>query len=302
MSEIIRIGTDCSGIEAPIQALRNINIYFSHEFSSDIDRYCIDSIRANYTPKKIFTDITKRNIKEVPDIDLYVCGFPCQPFSLAGNKKGTKDKRGKIFYSCLEVIKYKKPKYFLMENVKGLVTIENGIFFNNILKLLQDLKIYDVYWKVLNTKDYGIPQNRERLYIIGIRKNLRKTFNWPTPVKMKNLISFIDKNDTQKKVVPNFIKESNMLKNIPKNSLVVDFSYPKCRYINSDKICPCITTTCNNLWCIPLKRYLNIEELLKLQGFPKNFKQVVSDTQMKKQIGNSMSVCVLENIFKKLLN
>jgi len=100
---MLRVGTDCSGIEAPIQALQQLKIPFRHIFSSEIDEYCIQSIKANYKPKIIFGDkngkfpegdIRKRNIKDVTDIDLYVCGFPCQPFSTAGIRQGLEDERG----------------------------------------------------------------------------------------------------------------------------------------------------------------------------------------------------------------
>lgn len=118
----------------------------------------------------------KRKIKDIPDIDLYICGFPCQPFSMAGERKGTEDSRGTIFYECLKVIRNKKPNYFILENVKGLITIDKGNTFKEILQSLKNLKIYNVEWKVLNTKDYGIPQNRERIFIIGIKKSLKKEF------------------------------------------------------------------------------------------------------------------------------
>ena len=95
---MLRVGTDCSGIEAPIMALKQLKIPFYHEFSSEIDKHCIASIKANYKPKIIFGDIKKRKIKDVPDIDLYVCGFPCQPFSMAGERNGIEDSRGTIFY------------------------------------------------------------------------------------------------------------------------------------------------------------------------------------------------------------
>ena len=126
----IRVGTDCSGIEAPIQALRNINIPFKHVFASDIDKYCIESIKGNYKPERLYGDkkniypdgdIRNRDNSSLPDIDLYISGFPCQPFSIAGSRKGFNDKRGNVFWSCLDVIKTKEPTYFVLENVKGLL-------------------------------------------------------------------------------------------------------------------------------------------------------------------------------------
>ena len=123
----LRIGTDCSGIEAPIQALRQLGIPHRHVWSSDIDKFCIQSIKSNYDPERLYGDpngpypdgdITKRDHSTLPDIDLYVCGFPCQPFSIAGDRKGFEDKRGNVFWSCLDVIKVKQPKYFILENVK----------------------------------------------------------------------------------------------------------------------------------------------------------------------------------------
>ena len=297
--KFIRIGTDCSGIEAPIQALEKLNISYKHVFSCDIDPYCIQSIKANYKPKIIFTDMTRRKLTDIPDIDLYVCGFPCQPFSSAGLRKGTKDKRGTIFYHCLDIINHKQPSYFILENVKGLVNIEKGTFFKNIIKLLSDIN-YEVYYKVLNTKDYGIPQNRERLYIIGIRKDINKKFIWPQHMKMKKLTTFVDKNNKKKESIPPYVIKSNILNKIPKNSLFINISFPKNSFSDTDKICPCLTTA-NTHWYVPFQRKMTIKEMLRLQGFPTSFVQVVSDTQMRKQIGNSMSVCVLENIFKQLL-
>lgn len=102
---MLRIGTDCSGIEAPIQALQQLRIPFEHSFCCEKDPFALKSIQANYTPKKIYNDITKRKHALLPDIDIYVCGFPCQPFSLMGNKMGTEDSRSNIMYQCIKVIK-----------------------------------------------------------------------------------------------------------------------------------------------------------------------------------------------------
>ena len=184
---ILRVGTDCSGIEAPIQALMQLNIPFNHVFCSDIDKFVIQSIKANYKPEIIFGDkdglfkdgnILNRNIDDVPDIDLYIAGFPCQPFSSAGDRRGLNDPRGTVFYSCLKVIETKQPKYFILENVKGLMTHDKGNTWNIMCNLLKELERfgYIVKWKILNTKDYGIPQNRERIYIVGCKD---KNFEWP---------------------------------------------------------------------------------------------------------------------------
>ncbi|NCY26811.1 MAG: DNA (cytosine-5-)-methyltransferase, partial [Alphaproteobacteria bacterium] len=126
-------------MEAPIVALRQLKIPFSHEFSSEIDKHCISTIRANFNPKIIFGDMTTRDIRQVPDIDLYVCGFPCQPFSMAGKRQGEQDPRGTVFYECLRVIKNKKPMIFILENVIGLLSIDGGKTFKTILRELERL-------------------------------------------------------------------------------------------------------------------------------------------------------------------
>jgi DNA (cytosine-5)-methyltransferase 1 len=297
---ILRVGTDCSGIEAPIQALIQLKIPFEHVFSSDIDKYCIQSIKANYKPKIIFGDkdglfpegdITKRDIKDVPDIDLYVCGFPCQPFSQAGKRKGFKDKRVNVFWSCLEVIKQKKPKYFILENVRGLVSHNNGDTCKTIIHELNKLNDYYIKWKIINTKEYGIPQNRERIYIIGSTND----FSWPAKTKVSKLQDFIDWKDTKR------FDTTRIHCHIPKNSLFIELNFQKNSFTETHITAPCLNTN-SGLWCVPLHRYANCKEYLMLQGFPLNFKQVVSITQFKKQIGNSMSVNVVKEIIKKLIN
>jgi len=304
---MLRVGTDCSGIEAPIQALIQMNISFKHVFSSEIDKFCIKSIKANYDPTIIFGDkdgpfpegdITKRNIEDVPDMDLYVCGFPCQPFSNAGERKGFEDKRGNVFFSCLEVIEKKQPKYFILENVKGLKSHDKGKTWKVIWDCILELeKIgYIVKWKILNTKDYGIPQNRERIFIVGSKY---KDFNWPEKKEMDDLKNYIDTEDNNIRNIPNYC--INYFHNIPTNSIFINPCYLKySKFPSSDIICPTISAS-NNLWNVKLSRYANIKENLMLQGFPLTFKQDISNLQLKKQIGNSISVNVLKEIFKNLL-
>jgi DNA (cytosine-5)-methyltransferase 1 len=302
---MLRVGTDCSGIDAPIYALQIMKIPHTHVFSSEIDKYCIQSIKANYNPQIIFGDkdgpypegdITKRNIDDIPDIDLYVCGFPCQPFSSAGKRKGFSDPRGTVFWSCIEVIKHKKPKYFILENVKGLLTHNKGDTWSTILNVLESLKEYDynVKWKILNTKDYGIPQNRERLFIIGIRNG---DFDWPEPIEMDNIKLYVDNNDNNLFVSKTILKYKNQIEN---SQIFINTDFLKySKFPDSKSFSPCIGAQ-NTLWNVSKNRYANITEYLNLQGFQK-FNVCISKSKLKKQIGNSISINVLTSIFQNML-
>jgi len=303
----IRIGTDCSGIEAPIEALKKIcnrykDIKFQHIFSSETNQYAIKYINENHKPEILFGDIQKRNVNDIPDIDLYVSGFPCQPFSRANKFKTSVDPRLNLFINCLDVIKSKNPKIFILENVKTLVTLNDGSYFNDILQQLEENNKYDVYHKVLNSKDYGIPQNRERLYIIGIRKDLinknknkkNNNFQFPQKKPMKPLSEFIDEKDDSKYK----ILESNkdLLNRVPKNSVFIDVGFRKAKFPKSDRWAPCITAQ-PNMWCVPKQRKANTNEYLMLQGFPTNVKhETISDHQLKIRVGNSMTVDVIEEL------
>lgn len=310
---MIRVGTDCSGIEAPIQALKNLGIPFSHEFSSDIDKFCIQSIKANYEPKVLFGDpdgafpdgdITTRDIKDLPDIDLYVCGFPCQPFSAAGRKNGFAHDSGNVFWSCFEVIKTKKPKYFILENVKGLLSNDKGKTWKTIWGALNELDDYTVEWKILNTKDYGIPQNRERLFIVGRKGST--PFSWPTSIPLtKKLSEYVDTTITDRKQYSES-REAYMKKY--EGHVFLDLSWVtmdnrrKQKMRLGKEIASCICAV-SKIVCLHdgLHRDATCGELLQLQGFQDDFNQVVSKTQITKQIGNSMSVNVLEKIVKKFI-
>jgi len=304
---MIKIGTDCSGIEAPIEALKKIcdkyDLSFTHVFSSEIDKYALQYIKDNHNPNIIFGDMTKRNINDVPDIDLYVSGFPCQPFSRANKFKTSVDPRLNLFNNCLEVIRNKKPKIFILENVKTLATLNNGKYFNEILEILNSLNIYHIHWKVINSKDCGIPQCRDRLYIIGISREYSKyDFLFPEKKQMKDIKDFID--DTDNTIME--IKKCNetLFQNIPNNSVFIDIGFREAKFPNSNKWAPCITAQ-PNMWCVPKNRKANIKEYLNLQGFPtKNIVQNISDHQFKKKIGNSMTVDVIEglliNCFKSI--
>ncbi len=297
-SHIFRIGTDCSGIEAPIQALMQLRIPFRHVWSCDNDKFVKKSIYANYEPELFYDDITTRNHSELPDVDIYVCGFPCQSFSLMGNKKGTRDPRGLIMNHCIEVITKKLPKVFILENVKNFKHIDRGQAYKYLLSKLNNLQKYNIYPDIYNTRDYGIPQNRERLYIIGIRRDIQtKTYTKPEKIEMDDLENYIlDKTIYENEPCQTIAYK---IKNTHEEIFIINdnFTNPSKFYT------PTLTaSSCGYVYSTLYKRYLTHKECLLLQGFPVDFKQVVSKTQLLKQIGNSMSVNVLKVIFIEILN
>ena len=135
---------------------------------SEIDKYATQIYKKHFPNHKEYGDITKINAPTLPDFDLLVGGFPCQAFSIAGKRGGFDDTRGTLFFEVAWILRDKKPKYFLLENVKGLLSHDSGRTFSTIIEALQEIG-YGVSWKVLNSKNFGVPQNRERVFIFGIR-------------------------------------------------------------------------------------------------------------------------------------
>ena len=198
----MKIGTDFSGIGSPEMALKLLNIEHEQVFACEIDKYARKSFEAIHgSPQTFYEDITKRDHSEIPQLDLYVAGFPCQAFSMAGKRKGFDDVRGTLFFNVAEFIKINQPKCFILENVKGLLSHDGGKTFQTIISLLtdnggtangqifipyfEDGLGYHIYYKVLNTKDYGIPQNRERIFIVGFKEFREFSFPKPFPLELR---------------------------------------------------------------------------------------------------------------------
>jgi DNA-cytosine methyltransferase len=141
----LNIGTDCSGLEAPLFALRNIGVNHRLKFSCDNDPEVRKNHEANFTPEVFYPDIKTRQTSDMPTVDIYVAGFPCQPFSEAGKKEGFEDSKGRgtIFYRILEYIQEKIPKVFILENVKGIIKRDQGKLLKKIMKLLNKVKTAD---------------------------------------------------------------------------------------------------------------------------------------------------------------
>lgn len=190
---MIKIATVCTGIGSPEQALKNLNIPHEIVFGCEIDKFARATYLANFEPGFMEEDMTQCDwIDDKYYSDLFIGGIPCQSFSLAGRRLGEEDPRGLLFYDFYRYVKIQQPKYFIVENVKGLLSDDKGRTFRNWIQLLgrsenthinmfnhPDSLEYNLHWTVLNTKDFGLPQNRERVFIIGIRKDLPNTFRFP---------------------------------------------------------------------------------------------------------------------------
>lgn len=193
---MLKVGTVCSGIGSPEFALEDLAIPHRRVFACEIDKYAQKSYLANFNVDNMFTDMTKDDWTE-HYCDLLIGGIPCQAFSLAGKRLGELDPRGLLFYNFYNYLKKQQPKYFIIENVKGLLSDSGGKTFDNWLQLLsqsvnthynmfphEDSLLYNVHWTVLNSKDFDVPQNRERVFIIGIRNDLPNNFRFPTGVPL----------------------------------------------------------------------------------------------------------------------
>ena len=183
------VGTECSGLETVTVALHKMGLKSRMRllFCTEVDKHAQRMINTYAKPDWLYDDITKRCVKEMPRVDLYAAGFPCQPFSGAGLNEGTNDRhgRGNIFPHILEYINLKLPKSFVLENVKGLTYTTHRTTFRNIMEKLRESGAYIVMWKTLNTCDFGLPQFRPRVFIVGLLKKLVNVkmdtpcFHWP---------------------------------------------------------------------------------------------------------------------------
>lgn len=181
----VRIGTLFSGIGAIEHAFQRLKLNHKIVFAGDIDNKCKQSYFANYdiTEDNWFSDIRDFNAKPYKGkVDFIIGGAPCQAFSMVGHRLGFEDARGTLFYDFARVVKETKPKVFLFENVKGLLNHDNGRTWNVMHDIFEELG-YDVHFRVLNSKDYGIPQHRERVYCLGFR--IKTDFKYPAPIPLE---------------------------------------------------------------------------------------------------------------------
>jgi DNA (cytosine-5)-methyltransferase 1 len=226
--KIIKVGSDFSGVGAFNQALQRLGVQYREIFACDMDRFARETFIHNYgEPEYYPTNVYEREIPSEP-LDVYMTSPPCQAFSLAGKRLGKDDKRGVLFFNSHEFIQANKPRFFIFENVKGLLSDDNGNTFNEWVNFLGGKSVngvpvlfpheesvpYHLYWKVLNAKQHGVPQNRERVFLIGIRDDHDNQFRFPVEEHLtKRLKDVLEQNVDDKyflseKMISGFMKHN----------------------------------------------------------------------------------------------
>jgi len=350
-------------------------------FYSDIDKYSVQTYNKNFKENHEPTDITKISTDDIPEIDMLCGGFPCQAFSIAGKRRGFQDTRGTLFFEIARIIKAKRPKIVFLENVKGLLNHEQGKTFRTIIQTISELG-YDVQWMVLNSKFFGVPQNRERVFIIGSLRGtgrpeilpfrsyeqeidseraivrtftagghsgglhsnstgiIHNVYGGFGENKMREFIEYsptirtpkggghlpmvfqpaqlVNKNRAKKPYNPNDremkIKVRNDETSYTVKSATHEFMvtertimdlYNHSENSENSEICPTLKDPCHNDRRVregmKIRRLTPIE-CERLQGFPDGWTEGVSDTQRYKQMGNAVTINVIQAIAKKLIN
>ena len=286
---------------------------FETVFSNDFDEQCKVTYDLNFSRAKLVVeDIKKIGIDDLPKFDFLLGGFPCQPFSIAGYRQGFNDEkgRGNLFSDIARIIEARKPEGFLLENVKNLKSHDGGKTFRVIEETLKNLGYY-MNARVLNSMEYGdIPQNRERIYIVGFKnKTYADNFSFPEPKKLtKKIADLLEKNVPEKYYYNGKPLYKKLKKFVAEEGKVYQW---RRQYVRENKSGVCPTLTANmgmgghNVPIIKDKkgiRKLTPLECARIQGFPENYKlPKISDSALYKQFGNSVSVPVIEAVAKRMM-
>jgi len=256
-------------------------------FSSDIDLYCQKSYELNFGHKPA-GDIQKIDEKTIPEHDVLFAGFPCQPFSIIGNRKGFEDTRGTLFYDIARILKEKQPQAFVLENVKQLVGHNKGQTLNIIIKTLQELG-YHTRYKVLNALDYGLPQKRERIIIVG--HSNYTDFAFPTPFKpFKPLEEIIEKEVDKEYFASEYIVTKRKSQHESAYKLAIWHENKSGAISSYPYSCALRAGASYNYLLVNGERRLTPRELFRLQGFTDSYKITGNYTQIRKQTGNAAPV------------
>ena len=273
-------------------------------FTSEINKYSIQTYKTNYNNEDVHGDITQINEKDIPEHDLLLGGFPCQAFSHAGKGLGFNDTRGTLFFDINRILKEKKPKAFLLENVKKLTSHDNGKTFKVIINCLEE-NGYKVFYKVLRARDFGIPQNRERIFIVGFLDH-NVNFSFPQPTGIKTRVGdILEEYVDPKYTISDKLWAGHKKRKEENKKKGKGFGY---QMVHHDSI---YTATLSARYYkdgseilihqeFKNPRKITPREAARLQGFPENFVIPVSNNQAYQQFGNSVCVPVIKAIVDEM--
>ncbi len=294
----------------------------------DIDKIACQTLKKNRPKLNVFNcdikNIADTGISKYVDVnkvDLISAGFPCQPFSYSGKKRGLNDTRGTVFYSLVKIIKDVKPKMFMIENVKGLVSHDKGKTFNLIISILENLD-YKIKWKIMNALDHGVAQKRNRIVVIGIRKDLNLKFDFPNKNLKKLTLKDVLRNVPHSKGLKYSKNKHDILKMVPPGGCwrdlpnnVAKFYMKRSYYLSGGRTGiarrlswdePSLTLTCSPIQkqterCHPDEtRPFTIREYARIQSFPDEWRFEGSVYEIYKQIGNAVPVEMARRIGEKI--
>ena len=284
---------------------------------SEIDKYAIKVYEKQFPGVQSYGDITKINAKELPDFDCLVGGFPCQAFSIAGKRRGFDDTRGTLFFDLARILREKQPRYFVFENVKGLLSHDQGNTFRTIIATIDELG-YDCQWSVLNSKDFGVPQNRERVYIVGHLRGTPRPEVFPIGgANEKDIVQINQPTHSNDRIYAsdgisptlNTMQGGNRQPKIvaQRGRYNADGKTEQQLEPRSDSISNTLTAVQkdNMVFDDVRIRRLTPIECERLQGFPDNWTAEgidgpISDTQRYKMCGNAVTVNVVQAVFEKI--
>lgn len=292
--------------------------FFETIYANEFDPYPVKTFELNFKIKVDCRDIINIETCEIPDFDVLLAGFPCQAFSIAGYRKGFKDKKGRgtLFFELIRIIKVKHPKIIFLENVKNLVGHDNGNTFSIICEELEN-NGYHVKYSILNAMEYGnVPQNRERIYIVAFKdEELYRRFNFPKPIKLTTKLTDIIDFETQLEEKYYYTKGKYKGEIFEKLTDAMDEDYAiyqwRRKYVRKNKSGVVPTLTANqgegghNVCLIKTKygiRKMTPHECFNAQGFPINFRlpKDMSNARLYKQAGNSVCVSVIKRIAEEI--
>lgn len=297
-----------SGIGGIDKAFENAG--FKIKWANEIDKYACRTYRLNFVCTTLVEgDIRLIDASDIPDCNVLIAGFPCQAFSSVGLQQGFDDERGNVFFEIIRILKKMKPECIFFENVSNLVKHDSGKTFEVIKSLLEEVG-YNITYKIMNASDYGIPQQRNRIYIVGfLDKKKAESFKFPDKMTLKNdAFSYLNKNKVDDKYYMNHLKDFTQIDKVVNDRKRIyrftDWGISTGR----EGICPTLLAAMGSQFPrIPFirddygVRKLTQRECANLQGFSEDFKfDYRTPKQVYKQIGNSVCVPIVQMIAKRI--